>query len=91
MARVLTQPELQNFPALEWPDIAPRISHPARVALERGLHPIGVEDGYRGLLEDRFRPIDLRALDERSARSSHPVLIRLFSRPPAAQNKRASA
>ena len=35
MARVLTQPELQNFPALEWPDIAPRISHPARVALEQ--------------------------------------------------------
>ena len=35
MARILTQPELQNFPALEWPDIAPRISHPARVALEQ--------------------------------------------------------
>jgi 7,8-didemethyl-8-hydroxy-5-deazariboflavin synthase CofH subunit len=37
MARVLTQPELQNFPALEWPDIAPRISRPVRAALERVL------------------------------------------------------
>jgi len=37
MARVLTQPELQNFPALEWPDIAPRISRPVRAALEQAL------------------------------------------------------
>jgi 7,8-didemethyl-8-hydroxy-5-deazariboflavin synthase CofH subunit len=40
MARVLTQPELQNFPALEWPDIAPRISHPARVALEQVMETL---------------------------------------------------
>ena len=37
MARVLTQPELQNFPALEWPDIAPRISSEVRSALEQVL------------------------------------------------------
>jgi 7,8-didemethyl-8-hydroxy-5-deazariboflavin synthase CofH subunit len=37
MARILTQSELQNFPALEWPDIAPRISHAARVAIEQVL------------------------------------------------------
>jgi 7,8-didemethyl-8-hydroxy-5-deazariboflavin synthase CofH subunit len=37
MARVLTQPELQNFPALEWPDIAPRISRPVRAALDQTL------------------------------------------------------
>ncbi|MGB6675831.1 MAG: 5-amino-6-(D-ribitylamino)uracil--L-tyrosine 4-hydroxyphenyl transferase CofH [Terriglobales bacterium] len=40
MARVLTQPELQNFPALEWPDIALRISHPARVALEQVMETL---------------------------------------------------
>ena len=40
MARVLTQPELQNFPAIEWPDIAPRISHPARVALEQVMETL---------------------------------------------------
>jgi len=37
MARVLTQPELQDFPALEWSDIAPRISRAVRAALERVL------------------------------------------------------
>ena len=40
MARILTQPELQNFPALEWPDIAPRISRPVRAALERLLETL---------------------------------------------------
>ena len=40
MARVLTQPELQNFPALEWPDIAPRIRHAARVALEQVMETL---------------------------------------------------
>ena len=37
MARVLTQSELQDFPALEWSDIAPRISRAVRAALERVL------------------------------------------------------
>ncbi len=40
MARILTQPELQNFPALEWSDIAPRISQPVRVALEQALETL---------------------------------------------------
>jgi 7,8-didemethyl-8-hydroxy-5-deazariboflavin synthase CofH subunit len=34
MTRVLTQPELENFPSLEWPDIAPHISRESRTALE---------------------------------------------------------
>lgn len=37
MARVLTQPELQDFPALDWSDIAPRISHGVRTALDLAL------------------------------------------------------
>ena len=40
MARVLTQPELQNFPALEWPDIAPRISRPVHAALEQVMETL---------------------------------------------------
>jgi 7,8-didemethyl-8-hydroxy-5-deazariboflavin synthase CofH subunit len=42
MARVLTQPELQDFPALDWSDIAPRISRQVRAALEQAL---GTSDG----------------------------------------------
>jgi len=34
MARVLTQSELETFPSLEWPDIAPRMSRESRAALE---------------------------------------------------------
>jgi len=34
MTRVLTQPELENFPSLEWSDIAPRMSDHSRAALE---------------------------------------------------------
>jgi len=34
VARTLLQPELENFPALAWPQIAPRLSPAARVALE---------------------------------------------------------
>ncbi|MGA8493050.1 MAG: 5-amino-6-(D-ribitylamino)uracil--L-tyrosine 4-hydroxyphenyl transferase CofH [Terriglobales bacterium] len=37
MARVLTQSELQNFPSLDWPDIAPRVSRAMRIALEQAL------------------------------------------------------
>jgi 7,8-didemethyl-8-hydroxy-5-deazariboflavin synthase CofH subunit len=40
MARVLTQPELQNFPALDWSDIAPRISSRVRIALEQALETL---------------------------------------------------
>jgi 7,8-didemethyl-8-hydroxy-5-deazariboflavin synthase CofH subunit len=37
VARVLTQSELENFPSLEWPDIAPRLSPEVRVALDQVL------------------------------------------------------
>src|ERR1700685_977684 len=40
MTRVLSQPELQAFPALEWSDIAPRINRPVRVALEQALETL---------------------------------------------------
>ena len=40
MARVLTQSELQNFSALEWPDIAPRISRPVHAALEQVMETL---------------------------------------------------
>jgi FO synthase len=42
MTRVLTQPELENFPSLEWSDIAPRISRESRLALE---HVVETLDG----------------------------------------------
>jgi 7,8-didemethyl-8-hydroxy-5-deazariboflavin synthase CofH subunit len=35
--RTLTQSELEGFPALEWSDIASRISHEARAALDQAL------------------------------------------------------
>ena len=34
--------ELENFPSLEWPEIAPRVAVPARAALEKALE---VQDG----------------------------------------------
>ena len=40
----------------------------ARVGAELGLEVIGVEDGYVGLLDERFVPLDIRALDEASRR-----------------------
>jgi 7,8-didemethyl-8-hydroxy-5-deazariboflavin synthase CofH subunit len=40
MTRALTQPELQNFPALGWPDIAPRISRESRAALEQVMETL---------------------------------------------------
>jgi 6-phosphofructokinase 1 len=40
----------------------------ARVGAELGLGMIGVEDGYTGMLEGRFRPLDIRELDEASRR-----------------------
>jgi 7,8-didemethyl-8-hydroxy-5-deazariboflavin synthase CofH subunit len=35
MAYVLTHSELESFPSLEWSDIAPRLSHQSRAALEQ--------------------------------------------------------
>ena len=40
MTRVLTQPELESFPSLDWSDIAPRISRPSRAALERVMETL---------------------------------------------------
>jgi 7,8-didemethyl-8-hydroxy-5-deazariboflavin synthase CofH subunit len=40
MARLLTQPELQKFPSLEWSDIAPRIRRPSRIALEQVMETL---------------------------------------------------
>jgi 6-phosphofructokinase 1 len=40
----------------------------ARVGAALGLEVVGVEDGYRGLLERRVRPLELRELDEAARR-----------------------
>ncbi len=40
MNRILTQPELENFPSLEWPDIASRVSRPSRTALEQVMETL---------------------------------------------------
>ncbi len=40
----------------------------ARVGAALGLDVVGVEDGYRGLLEGRTRALDLRELDEAARR-----------------------
>ncbi|HXM21699.1 MAG TPA: 5-amino-6-(D-ribitylamino)uracil--L-tyrosine 4-hydroxyphenyl transferase CofH [Terriglobales bacterium] len=40
MTRVLTQPELESFPSLEWSDIAPRISRQSRAALEQVMETL---------------------------------------------------
>jgi FO synthase len=40
MTRVLTQPELETFPSLDWSDIAPRISRQARTALEQVMETL---------------------------------------------------
>lgn len=40
----------------------------ARVGVALGLDVVGVEDGYRGLIDGRLRPLDLRALDEAARR-----------------------
>ena len=44
MIRTLTQSELERFPSLEWSDIAPRISHETRTALDQVLE---LQDGGR--------------------------------------------
>lgn len=40
----------------------------ARVGAELGLELVGVEDGYVGLLAERFVPLDMRHLDDASRR-----------------------
>jgi 6-phosphofructokinase 1 len=40
----------------------------ARIGSALGLEVVGVEDGFRGLLDGRVRPLDLRALDEAARR-----------------------
>jgi FO synthase len=40
MARVLTQSELESFPALEWTDISPRMSRESRTALEQVMETL---------------------------------------------------
>ncbi|MBL9113316.1 MAG: 6-phosphofructokinase [Myxococcales bacterium] len=40
----------------------------ARVGAELGLDMVGVEDGYVGLLAERFVPLDIRMLDDASRR-----------------------
>src|SRR5208282_212283 len=40
MIRILTQAELEDFPSLEWPEIAPRISRQSRAALERVMETL---------------------------------------------------
>jgi 7,8-didemethyl-8-hydroxy-5-deazariboflavin synthase CofH subunit len=40
MTRILTQPELENFPTLEWSDIAPRVSRQSRAALEQVMETL---------------------------------------------------
>ena len=44
MIRTLAQSELEDFPALEWSDIAPRISPETRAALDQVLES---QDGGR--------------------------------------------
>lgn len=40
----------------------------ARVAVALGLEAVGIEEGYKGLMEGRVRALDLRALDEAGRR-----------------------
>jgi 7,8-didemethyl-8-hydroxy-5-deazariboflavin synthase CofH subunit len=40
MTRVLTQPELENFPSLEWGDIAPHMNRQSRAALEQVMETL---------------------------------------------------
>ncbi len=40
MTRVLTQSELESFPALEWQDVAPRLCSPTRQALEQVMESL---------------------------------------------------
>jgi len=51
MHRELATSELQNFPSLDWPDIAPRMTPPVRSSLERVLE---TQDGATGSLQDSY-------------------------------------
>lgn len=35
-----------------------------RTACERGIEVLGIESGYRGLIEDRMRPLDIRSVSD---------------------------
>ena len=39
MGRALVQPELENFPSLDWPEISPRLSPAVRAALQHSTRP----------------------------------------------------
>jgi 7,8-didemethyl-8-hydroxy-5-deazariboflavin synthase CofH subunit len=51
MHRELATSELQNFPSLDWPDIAPRMTPPVRSSLERVLE---TQDGATVSLQDSY-------------------------------------
>jgi FO synthase len=40
VTRILTQPELENFPSLEWSDVAPRLTRQSRTALEQVMETL---------------------------------------------------
>ena len=40
----------------------------AKIGAALGLEMLGVEEGYKGLMEGRVRPLDMRALDEAARR-----------------------
>jgi 7,8-didemethyl-8-hydroxy-5-deazariboflavin synthase CofH subunit len=40
MTRVLTQPELENFPALDWAEVAPRMGCQSRTAIEKVMETL---------------------------------------------------
>src|SRR5579872_3897307 len=40
MTRILTQPELESFPTLDWSDIAPRLSRQSRTSIEQVMETL---------------------------------------------------
>ncbi len=51
MSRNLTTPELESFPALDWSDIAPRVTPAVRSSLEKVL---GTQNGADLSLEECY-------------------------------------
>jgi len=51
----LTTSELESFPALDWSDIAPRLSSPVRSAIEKVLE---TQNGADLSLEDSYALVD---------------------------------
>ncbi len=60
MPRELSSSELENFPSLDWSDIAPRVSPEVRSALERTLE---MQNGATLSLEDSFALADAEGND----------------------------